>query len=167
MRRSFVFTLVVGLIGMAAGLFEHMANPSSKVNEVLSEMEMGKINGGCFTKECRTGNLRKDECYHAFFADPCQTTQCIANYITEDTCDPCDSTCNAVENPDKFGSVQYLRQDSNCTTDHPGGPVTWYTHYYGSACTQVVGKTRCDKVGGSCDGTLIDSGSNNPGIVCE
>lgn len=135
--------------------------------KLLSEERMSKIIGGAGCRGCRYAGGRIDECYHYAYADDCDTEQCIANYTIESTCDPLQGTCNAIQDWNSIGLVQYLRQDVGCLTLNEWDWDVWFTHYYGSNCATNTPVTRCEKFNGSCDGTLLDVSSWSPAIICK
>lgn len=119
-------------------------------------------------KECQNDGKRIDECYHYGWFDECRSDRCIANYLVEDTCVLGSGTCTAVMSPNAASTIQYVREDSNCTTDNPTEFQLWVTHYYGGEnCEAYDYHTRCEKNNGDCSGTLITSNTLYPGIDCQ
>ena len=124
--------------------------------------------GGC--DNCHYDPRRQDECSHYDLDDDCKSDECIANYLMEDTCDVAlQTSCTGTWDPGKIYLVQYVRQDTNCTTDNPDEWQTWVTHYYddNGSCGSVVMQTRCEKPSNNCNGTLIEFGFRTGAIDCE
>lgn len=162
--------ILFGLLGILLVAPLHSVRDKATVQPApatLTDAQLAGLVGSGACKDCRYAGARQDECYHALWVDPCQTSKCIANYALEDTCDPGVGTCTAIQNPDKAWVTQYSRVDSGCTTSNPTGWTNWYTHYYGADCTAVTPRIRCQKTNGACNGTLIDSSTRYPGIMCQ
>lgn len=158
--------LLLGLAIAGSRVGSQAAGDSGSGYTTLADDQMSHLVGGDSCKGCRYDGRRLDECYHASLLDSCRTDTCIANYEIESTCDPGTGTCTAFLVHDQPHRVQYRRVDSGCTTNQPTGWVVWFNHYYGSSCIKYTANTRCQKINGTCDGTLIDSSSKTPQIQC-
>jgi hypothetical protein len=87
--------------------------------------------------------------------------------LIEDTCQPAlQSNCWATIDFDLDCSIQYLRSDTNCTTDNPSSWEIWRIHYYDSTCKTRTFKVRCQKPTNNCSGTLISTSTRSPAIKC-
>ena len=129
----------------------------------LIYLDMATTYGGDSCKNCQVISLRQDECDHFYFGE-CSGGKCVANYMLQASCEPGTGICYGREDSDTTAYVQYLREDSNCSSSNPDWH-DWITIYSGSNCTEKTYEIRCDKVG-SCDGTLIDSYIQLSGIKC-
>ena len=136
----------------------------------LSQSEMARIvggHGGASCDSCTFDGLSGAECAHFSSSDACRGDQCIENVLTEDTCElyPV-SNCWSQLNSQLNSCVQYLRVDTNCTTNNPYLWKLWRVHYYGSGCSKTNFYIRCEKPTNNCNGTLINDTEHGPGIEC-
>jgi hypothetical protein len=167
MTRKVCFVCFLGAILIAAVSGHNRRQAPFGRSILLTDSEMQAMVGGDSCKDCGFSGLRRDECYHSSLYAPCSTSQCIANYIIEDTCTPGTGTCDGVLDYDKVGWVQYWRQDPGCSTSYP---YTWFTlaeTYYGHGCTKRTYKVRCVKPANTCNGALIGVAYIMPGIYCQ
>ena len=167
MRKVPFGTGILLFILMALAFISSGSDSAVSAENVLTDAELMAIVGGDSCKDCGYSGERQDECYHVSYLDPCSTSQCIANYVIEDTCTPGDGTCDGVLDNNVVGWVQYVRQDSGCSTSYP---YTWFTFavtYYGHSCTTRTYRVRCIKPTNNCNGTLISSTYLVPGVVCQ
>ena len=161
----FMWTTSLSLIGCLGSAPDYLSNADSL--NVLSDQAMMDLIGGDSCKDCQYSGFRKDECFHRSYYDPCSTTECIANYIVEDTCTPGTGTCDGVLNTYKVAWIQYRRLASGCSSNYPYDWITYAETYFGHGCTKRTYETRCTKPSNSCNGTLISSTTYTPGILCQ
>ncbi len=163
-----MFKRLIGA-GGAVALALAYATPGGTSPQALTRAEMESLRGGhgptC--DECTSDFVVVHVCAHYSPTDYCHSDRCIEFQVIEDSCFLSEEgICLATMSQYADGAVWNLREDTNCTSNNPTQLQAIVTHYYGSECLTRTAYARCQKASGVCNGELVDSVSEKPGIEC-
>lgn len=163
--------MAIAMILAGVCLFTHSGDgDNTRKTKELTESEMAVLyggHGGAACDQCAEVSERMDECAHFTSTDPCKTNQCIENWLIEGSCQVSEqSNCWAEMDFSLDYLIQYLRADSNCSTNNPSNWDVWRINYYGSTCKSRTYLKRCQKPTNNCNGALVDTSTRANAINC-